>query len=127
MGTVENLKLLSKSNFWLVDGTFKIVPILFDQLFSIHGNIDESRQTFPLLYVLLTGKSQKIYDEALKQLKFCACEQNIILDPPIIASDFELASINSMKKAFPQSTLYGCNFHLRKNVYEHIVRAGNYL
>lgn len=35
--TEENLKFLSNANNWYVDGTFKTVPLIFNQLFTIHG------------------------------------------------------------------------------------------
>ena len=36
--TVKNLQKLQDCNNWHGDGTFKIVPWLFDQLYTIHRN-----------------------------------------------------------------------------------------
>lgn len=38
-GTDENMEFLSRCDGWYMDGTFKIVPRLFTQLYTIHGNI----------------------------------------------------------------------------------------
>jgi hypothetical protein len=41
--TVNNLKLMSHAAFWIMDGTFKVAPNLFRQLYTIHapvGNVD---------------------------------------------------------------------------------------
>ena len=35
--TPENLKWLQEAKYWIMDGTFKTVPILFRQLYSIHA------------------------------------------------------------------------------------------
>jgi len=57
--TENNLKLMDQSTNWLVDGTFKTVPSLFYQLFTIHVLIQQGDQTVsPTIYALLTDKSQ---------------------------------------------------------------------
>lgn len=38
--TAENLYYLSKSEYWLGDGTFKRSPRLFAQIYSIHGQVN---------------------------------------------------------------------------------------
>lgn len=37
-GTTENLKFLGKCASWFMDGTFKVTPQFFTQLYTIHGN-----------------------------------------------------------------------------------------
>ena len=38
-GDPEMSRVLEKSNFWLADGTFKITPKMFCQLYSIHVSV----------------------------------------------------------------------------------------
>ncbi|CAH1113607.1 unnamed protein product, partial [Psylliodes chrysocephalus] len=57
-GTVENLRLLQQHRHWFVDGTFKVSPEIFYQVFTIHGLIDNS--TFSLVYILLQHKREEI-------------------------------------------------------------------
>jgi hypothetical protein len=52
--TRRNLDFLIKSQEWFVDGTFKIVPKLFYQLFTIHGNINGAY--YPLIYCCRTNE-----------------------------------------------------------------------
>lgn len=33
----NNMRLLSQSRHWYADGTFKVVPQLFGQLYTVHG------------------------------------------------------------------------------------------
>ena len=35
--TVANINYLNQSFIWIMDGTFKTVPIIFKQLYTIHG------------------------------------------------------------------------------------------
>lgn len=68
--TDQNLSLLAKADYWLVDGTFSTAPIQFNQLFSVHApvGVDDGRQVLPLAFFLLTCKSQEVYTHALELL-----------------------------------------------------------
>lgn len=57
--TTKNLSFLKSCDLWHCDGTFKVVPILFSQLYSIHGFVDG--KTLPLVYFLLPSKKKNIY------------------------------------------------------------------
>ena len=35
--TATNMQMLSQSQHWYGDGTFKTVPLLFEQMYTIHG------------------------------------------------------------------------------------------
>lgn len=37
-GTMENLKFLAQCTAWFMDGTFKVAPQFFTQLYTIHGS-----------------------------------------------------------------------------------------
>ena len=39
--TRRNLQLLSRSEHWYADGTFKVVPSIFTQLYTIHAFIEK--------------------------------------------------------------------------------------
>ncbi|RGB21477.1 hypothetical protein C1646_777926 [Rhizophagus diaphanus] len=51
--TSNNINYLSKSSFWIMDSTFKTVPTIFKQLYTIHRSVGDSEnsQIMPL-YVL---------------------------------------------------------------------------
>ncbi|CAG8855267.1 31189_t:CDS:2, partial [Gigaspora margarita] len=59
--TKANIQHLSRALYWIMDGTFKTVPTIFHQLYTIHapiGTADNSR-VLPLVYALMTNKSEE--------------------------------------------------------------------
>ena len=62
-----NLLELYRSDTWLGDGTFKVAPSLFFQLYSVHGIIGS--KTFPLVYALLLNKQRRTYSRLFENLR----------------------------------------------------------
>ncbi|KAL0849657.1 hypothetical protein ABMA28_013911 [Loxostege sticticalis] len=126
--TKENLKLLSKANFWMMDGTFNCCPVPFCQIYTIHamvGTPDSTHKIVPLVYGLLANKSERCYTIFLQILKSVfRSKLNESLQPKIILTDFELAAMNAIKKVFPSCLNKLCFFHLNQSIYRHIQEAG---
>ena len=59
---------LGRSQIWLADGTFKVVPTLLFQLYSIHFAFGAGINP-AAVYCLLPNKQQATYSRALTQLK----------------------------------------------------------
>lgn len=49
------LSYFAKSNLWLADGTFKIVPTVFYQLYTLCGNVNSDRM-YPMIFAFMDGK-----------------------------------------------------------------------
>lgn len=103
--TTDNLNFLSSCNIWHCDGTFKTVPRIFEQLYTIHGLKNE--KTIPLVFVLLPDKRQSTFKKFLQVLK----DANDSLNPEIIVVDFEKGFINAINEIIPDANIHGCNFH----------------
>ena len=58
-GTNRNLEMLCSFDKIFMDGTFKVVPKFFYQLYSIHGY--HKGEMFPLIFVMLPNKSEETY------------------------------------------------------------------
>ena len=94
-----------------MDGTFKTVPTVFHQLYTIHAPVgSENSRILPLVYSLITSKSEEIYKNLFEELIEFAAENNITLQPSTILTDFELASINASRQIFPNVENKGCFF-----------------
>ena len=105
-GTTENLTLLQENDHWFIDGTFKVAPTLFTQLFTVHALINNS--AYPLVYVLLPEKTEHGYERVMQKI----LELHPGLNPACIMADFEKASLNACATIFPGARLAGCFFHL---------------
>jgi len=97
--TKENLDTLHTFKNWMVDGTFRAVPKLFSQLYTIHGY--KNRTTIPLIYVLMTNRTTNSYNEMLQMLK----HNNPNLNPYSIIIDFEKAFETAFNDKFPQTKI----------------------
>lgn len=94
--TDSNLSVLKSCKHWFADGTFKVCPEDFYQMFTLHGLFKS--QVIPLVYGLLIGKKASDYDQFFK----------LIMDqgdfnPESILTDFESGTIKSVKGLFPRA------------------------
>ncbi|KAF2892893.1 hypothetical protein ILUMI_13282 [Ignelater luminosus] len=109
-GSTVNPRFLSGCDTWLVDGTFKVAPPLFDQAFVIHGY--RNGNSFPLLFCLTPNRTTATYNRVLSSLK----AKEVLLNPQFIMSDYEKASINALEIAFSRADQKGCYFHFSQAI-----------
>ncbi|CAG4985916.1 unnamed protein product [Parnassius apollo] len=105
-GTKENLEVLEEHRHWHVDGTFKVAPQLFLQIFTIHALVDN--RSIPLIYVLLQDKREETYVRVFQKLM----ELKPTLNPISCLSDFEKAIQNAVCQVFHGVQVMGCLFRL---------------
>jgi hypothetical protein len=124
--TIANVRHLERSPFWIMDGTFKTVPNIFRQLYSIHGRVgaNENSQIMPLVYALMSRKSEECYRTLFQELVEFGDENGVILRPQFILTDFEQAAINAARREFQGVQNKGCLFHLAQSVYRKIQASG---
>ena len=67
LGTKFSLRILTKAKRWYLDGTFKIVPRNYKQMYIIIAKYDENN--YPCTYLLLTSKSEVLYSSAFSHIK----------------------------------------------------------
>ena len=116
--TRRNLQLLTKSEHWYADGTFKASPLLFYQLYTLHGL--KQNISLPLVYALLPDKSETTY------IKFLEAVKNFdpSFFPSSITTDFEPAMIKATKHVFPNTIQKGCFFHFSQCIVRKIQACG---
>ena len=123
--TRENLDFLAMSSIWLADGTFKTVPTLFTQLYTIHclaggPNPFANGHLLPCIYALLPNKKATTYTKMWKVINE-ACPNS---QPNFLFVDFEQAVINSFKSIWPLTQVKACFFHLSQAVFRKIQSLG---
>ena len=95
---------------FFIDGTFKVVPEFFFQLFAIHALY--RGHVIPVAFILLPSKSQQIYQKMTNEiLQIVPAWQ-----PQRVMMDFEKATINAFKHTFRTIELSGCYFHFSQNI-----------
>ena len=89
--TTSNLQHLQNAEYWIMDGTFKTVPILFQQLYTIHIPVsgEENSCIFSMVYVLMTSRSEESYKRVFEELTELGNQADLDLSPPIVITNFE--------------------------------------
>lgn len=113
-GTEENLNILQQHGHWFVDGTFKVSPEIFYQVFTVHGLVDN--RACPLIYVLMQDKREESYVRVFQKL--ADLKEN--LHPESVLCDFEKAVQNAVSRTFPDLQAIGCLFHLGQNLWRKV-------
>ena len=107
----EQLNVLQSAHHFMSDGTFKVVPEIFYQLYIIHAIYRD--HVLPVIYALLRRKNvdtyRRLFNEILKVAPQWA--------PQSIMIDFEKACISAYEGVFPNILLSGCYFHLKQNLH----------
>ena len=113
-----DLEFLSDCEHWFADGTFRVTPAGYAQVYTVHGFSHD--RTFPCVYALLSGKTEEIYTDLFQRL----LQLRNDLNPVSIMTDFELAAINAFKSTFPDVTVSGCMFHLGQCMWRRLQDLG---
>lgn len=104
-----------------MNGTFKTVPTIFKQLYTIHAPVEgDNFHVLPLAYALMSSKSEKLYTRLFQDLiDFCKNNGGQV-NPYWIMTNFEQAEIKALKAEFPNVKNKACFFlfipkYLEKN------------
>lgn len=95
---------------------FTLYPFNFvncgQYLFQLEGSTSDT--------CLLTGKGQELYEAVINNI-FSNVPH---FRPSASMSDWEPAARNAMKKALPNSELYGCWFHFTQRIWANTQNVG---
>jgi len=118
------LARLSDSTEWFVDGTFWSAPRNFTQMLNIIVYSEALSRYICVAHILLGTKKKAEYDLAFQNLIFMAKNSGYNLKPQFIMADFEEALRNSLKTAFPEAEILGCQFHFMKALWKKATKIG---
>ncbi|KAF0299457.1 hypothetical protein FJT64_027778 [Amphibalanus amphitrite] len=118
------LEKLALSLHWAADGTFKVSPTLFQQLYTVHATT--LGVTVPCVYGLLEDKTELTYRQTFNQIRAA-----ILLRHPdaegiygTVITDLERAAMNSFQEVFPEKQCSTCFFHLSQAVWRKLQSLG---
>ena len=104
------------ANHLFIDGTFHH-PIKFSQLLIILFKDVLLSQYIPCFYILMSNKSEILYDMIFKSILRILTQNNLYhVTYQTITTDTEIALINAVKINFENTTRIGCWFHLKQNL-----------
>ena len=118
-GCNQLLDGLARASLWLADGTFKVVPALFFQLYTIHFQFVTGVNP-AAVYCLMSNKTRQAYDRMLIKIKELIPAAN----PDRILVDFESATMGAFGAAFLNAHVSGCYFHLSQSVSRKVIEIG---
>ncbi|KAF7685032.1 hypothetical protein CDIK_4219, partial [Cucumispora dikerogammari] len=108
---------LKRSTVIMMDGTFKICPPTFYQIYTLHGQL--FGKSYPLVYVIMKNKKERSYKKA-----FDFINQKHDVNPRYIILDFETAAINAARNAFHESDVKACLFHYGQAIWRKVQALG---
>ncbi|KRY19981.1 hypothetical protein T12_2042 [Trichinella patagoniensis] len=97
----SNIRLLAAMRTWSMDGTFKVVPQWYQQLFTIHAFVADIG-TYGFIFQALINKAAVL---------------RVNLNPQTIICDSETALIPAIQGYFPNTRVQGCCFHFCQAVH----------
>lgn len=112
----QGLQFLSNSQHWYADGTFKVCPEVFYQVYTVHAQ--RGGRIFPCSFALLPNKTEGTYTRLFRELF------NHVNGPDDMLVDFERSAINALHNVNQQLEIKGCFYHLCSNVWKHIQNLG---
>lgn len=121
-GTPQNVRLLCQADTLYMDGTFKMAPEMFQQIYSIHVKVMGAM--VPVAVALLPRKDEATYTRMFRLLKAAAQQFGHVLDPQNVCIDFEQAMLASVQAIFPNCRIRGCLFHFSQAVWRHVQSLG---
>ena len=109
--TEDGLHKLSSHGVLLGDGTFKVTPRHFHQLFTLHVCLDNG-YVIPTVYALLPDKKTSTYKNFVELLINECSKRGRQLNMEQVVLDFEIGMWKALRSFFPNVSIRGYRFHL---------------
>ena len=107
---------------WHFDGTFKVAPPLFTQVFTIH--VVRDRKSVPCEHSLLSSKRKVSYRGVLRNIKNFCEEHHIQLALATVTVDFEIGLVAAISDEIPATILHACYIHFTQAIWRKIQFLG---
>lgn len=104
------------SNVYCGDGTFMSCPEPFQQVYTLHIDLNshiEVTNIVPVIYVLLPNKTKQTYVRLFQLIK-----DKLGVNIEEFHADYEEAAILAVKIVYPEVQVSGCHYHMSKAVWK---------
>ena len=109
--------------FFSGDGTFKITPWPWYQVFIIHASVGKT-SSVPVVFSLLPDKTRRSYDDLFSGLFQALSKRGLQLSANTFMSDFEINIRLAFTAHFKNINPKGCYFHFSKSIWSRVKKAG---
>ena len=121
--TNENLRQFAQCQTVYMDGTFKVCPSPYNQVFVIMG--DFHGFVIPFVHVLMENKTVGAYRQVLQRLKRLVRRlAHQAWAPHRVITDFEVGLQTAVQTELPATTISGCYFHFTQALWRKIQDLG---
>ena len=118
--TQEGIHYLPSNNHWFVDGTLKLCPEIFYQIYTIYAL--NNNQVFPYVFALLPNKNEDTYNWLFREVRNSVIRQRN--ERTDIFIDFERTAVNAGTNQMPQLQLLKVNFNF---IYSSCIFTSNWI
>ncbi|KAF8358517.1 hypothetical protein PRIPAC_93512 [Pristionchus pacificus] len=116
--TSASVMLMNNNGNWSTDGTFRVAPPPYSQLFVI--GVQAGHLFVPTVFALLKSKRVEAYQEIFDSV----ISMGVTNSPSLILMDFERAISTAAKRAFPTVDVKRCLFHLCQTIWRLVQSNG---
>ena len=121
-GLDNQINHLLRQTHWYMDATFFVCPTTHTQFFTVNSFYGD--KLIPAIYVLMSHKYERLYDEIFIWLKSYAMRKNIKIEVTHAMCDFEDGLRNSVSRQFNGIIVNGCWYHYCAAVFRWIKSNG---
>ena len=114
----RQIELLQSAKQIYFDATFKVVPSIYYQLFTIFVPVADV--SFPVFFALMSRKTRAMYVAVFEQVKVLAPN----FTPQSVMADFEEASVSGFQHVFGPLNVSGCWFHFAQAIVKRVNKLG---
>lgn len=117
MASPEMLDLIGRADVIYMDGTFKVTPRQFTQIYSLHTFVYDTMVC--CVYFLLPSKDQPTYINMFQLL-----QKHTGIVATRFQVDFEKATMQAIKHLFQHAQISGCFFHFTQCIWRKVQTLG---
>lgn len=121
----QDITTIFSSQHIIMDGTFKVAPDGFAQLYTIHVWGAHGHEASPVIHALMRSKNIAAYVFLFERIRQKLQENHGGLGAlSEVHMDYELAAHQAMRQIFPEIRLRGCNFHFSQALNRKLQQLG---